>query len=242
MTAKALSASAEGFIRGSISASLTIACQAGKLGAQLADVTPGMVGAFTAIVLDTMKNGYDVARGKMTPNEMAAQLTKELVVSGAAIAAGTGGQALLPELPVLGYMLGSFVGSVVASVTYSIGEKTILSFCADTGFSFFGLVEQNYELPKEIIERLGLEVVSLEHIELNHNELNKNTLNRTSLNRTKYNTLGIMVLILTFVIEHNRCFIKEFFLPVAEQVRRDIIFGCEGIEIFLSLKQLDYKV
>ena len=48
--------------------------------------------------------------------------------------------------------------------------------------------------------------------------------------------------ILTFVVEHNRCFIKEFFLPVAEQVRLDIIFGCKGIEIFLSLKQLDHKV
>lgn len=48
--------------------------------------------------------------------------------------------------------------------------------------------------------------------------------------------------ILTFGVEHNRCFSKEFFLPVAEPVRLDIIFGCEGIEIFLSLKQLDYKV
>lgn len=191
---KALSSSAEGFLRGAISASLTIACQAGKLGSQFVNVTPGMVGAFTAIVLDTMKNGYDVARGKMTPREMATQLTKELLVSSAAIVGGTAGQALLPELPVLGYMLGSFVGSVVASVALNIGEKTILSFCADTGFSFFGLVEQNYELPKEIIERLGLEVVSLEHIELKRNELKRNTLNRTGLNRTKYNTLEIMVL------------------------------------------------
>lgn len=191
---KALSASAEGFLRGSISASLTIACQAGKLGAQFANVTPGMVGAFTAIVLDTMKNGYDVARGKMTSREMATQLTKNIVVSGAAIAGGTVGQALLPELPVLGYMLGSFVGSVVASITLNIGEKTILSFAVDTGFSFFGLVDQNYELPKETIERLGLEVVSLDYIELNRTELNRTSLNRTTLNRTKYNTLNIMVL------------------------------------------------
>lgn len=191
---KVLTSSAEGFLKGSISASLIIACQAGKLGTSLLNITPGMVGAFTAIVMDTMRNGYDVARGKMTTREMATQLTKEIVISGASIAGGTVGQAILPQLPVLGYMLGSFVGSVVASITLNIEEKTILSFAVDTGFSFFGLVEQNYELPKETIERLGLEVVSLDYIELNRTKLSRTILNRTSLNRTKYNTLNIMVL------------------------------------------------
>ena len=141
-----------------------------------------------------MKNGYDVACGRMEPREMSAQLTKQLAVSTVAVVCGTTGQVLLPELPVLGYMLGSFVGSVVASITLKISEKTILSFCADTGFSFFGLVEQNYELPKEIIERLGLEVVSLNHVELKRNELRQNKLGRATLSRTKYNTLDIMVL------------------------------------------------
>lgn len=191
---KVVSTSVESFLRGAISASLTIACQSGKLGVNLVNVSPGIVGAFTAIVMDTMKNGYDVARGKMTPREMATQLTKEVIISGVAIASGSVGQMLFPEIPVLGYMIGSLVGSVVASFALNISEKTILSFCADTEFTFFGLVEQNYELPKEVIERLGLEVVSLEHVKLNRNNLNRNTLNRTTLNRTKYNTLDIMVL------------------------------------------------
>ena len=46
--------------------------------------------------------------------------------------------------------------------------------------------------------------------------------------------------ILTLVIEHNRCVIKEFLLPVAEQIWLDVIFCCQGIEIFLCLKQFDY--
>ena len=109
------------------------------------------------IVVDTMKNGFDVARGKMKPREMATNLSKELIISAASIAGGIAGQALLKELPVMGYMLGSFVGSVVASVTLNIGEKTILSFCVETGFTFFGLVEQSYELPQDVIEKLGLD-------------------------------------------------------------------------------------
>jgi hypothetical protein len=194
MGLKALSSSAEGFLRGSISASLTIACQAGKLGAQFMNIPPGVVGAITVIVMDTMKNSYFVARGKMDPQEMASQVTKEILISAASIAAGTVGQTVLPEIPVLGYMLGSFVGSIVASITIDIGEKAIISFCADTGFSFFGLVEQNYELPREIIERLGLNVVSLDYIDVKRTQLTRTTLNRHQLNRTKYNTIEIKVL------------------------------------------------
>ena len=191
---KALSASAEGFLRGSISASLTIACKAGKLGVGFKNVTPGMVGAVTVIVLDTMKNSCHVACAKMTTREMGTQLTKEILISSASLAGGTVGQMVLPELPVLGYMLGSFVGSIVASLTINMAEKTILSFCADTGFSFFGLVDQNYELPKEIIERLGLDVISLNHIETKKTVLQRTSMKRTNLNKTRYNTIEIMVL------------------------------------------------
>lgn len=142
-----------------------------------------MVGAVTVIVLDTMKNSCHVACGKMTTREMGTQLTKEILISSASLAGGTVGQMVLPELPVLGYMLGSFVGSIVASLTINMAEKTILSFCADTGFSFFGLVDQNYELPKEIIERLGLDVISLNHIETKKTVLQRTSMKRTNLKK-----------------------------------------------------------
>lgn len=191
---KALSSSAEGFIRGSISASITIACQSGKLGAEFITASPGVIGTITVIAMDTLKNSFEVARGRMKPQVMATELTREIAISSFSLGGGALMQSLMPELPVLGYMLGSFVGSVAASTMLNIGEKTILSFCADTGFSFFGLVEQNYELPKEIIMKLGLEVVSLDRYELTRNTLKRNTLSRHTLNRTKYDTLNIMVL------------------------------------------------
>ena len=60
---KIMSSSAEGFLKGSVSAALTIACKAGKLGSQLAKVDPNIIGVAVTIVVDTMKNGFDVARG-----------------------------------------------------------------------------------------------------------------------------------------------------------------------------------
>lgn len=56
------------------------------------------------------------------------------------------------EMSVLGFMLGSFVGSVVGSFAYNVGHNVFMSFCVDTGFTMFGLVDQNYELPDEVME------------------------------------------------------------------------------------------
>lgn len=61
------------------------------------------------------------------------------------------------EVPVLGYMIGSFVGSIIGSFTYNVGYKAIVSFCVDSGFTMFGLAEQDYTLPKEVIEQMEIE-------------------------------------------------------------------------------------
>lgn len=39
----------------------------------------------------------------------------------------------------------------------------------------------------------------------------------------------------TLVIEYSRSIIQKFFLPIAKQVWLDIIFSCQGVEIFSPL-------
>ena len=153
----ALSASARGFVRGSIASSLTIACQSGKLGAQCMNLTPSQIGAMTVIAFDAIKYSFDVVNGKMTRKEMGICLTKDILISSGALVGGSLGQAVLPMLPVVGYMLGSFIGSAAASLAINTGETAMLSFCVDTGYTFFGLVDQDYTLPKEFEEYLGME-------------------------------------------------------------------------------------
>ena len=53
-------------------------------------------------------------------------------------------------------MIGSFIGSVVGGLVFKAKEKIILSFCLESGCTFFGIVDQNYVLPKEVIERVGV--------------------------------------------------------------------------------------
>jgi len=59
-------------------------------------------------------------------------------------------------------MIGSFIGSIIGTFTYEFGYNGVLSFCASTGFTMFGLVEQDYTLPEDVIQSIGIKVFDYE--------------------------------------------------------------------------------
>lgn len=157
----AITGGAEGFIRGSVSAALTTSCKAGLLGETLKGIEPTIIGAITVVTINVLKNACQVAIGKKTRSELTGELVKDMYLSTCSLIGGGIGQAFI-EVPILGYMIGSFIGSIVGSFTYNIGYKAAISFCVDSGFTMFGLVEQNYELPQEIIKELGIDTFEYE--------------------------------------------------------------------------------
>lgn len=187
----AISASAEGFLRGSISSALTISCMAGKLGEQFINVNPHIIGAMTVIVLDVAKSSILVAVGKMTPREMGQRITKELLISSAALAGGALGQMIAPELPVVGYMLGSLLGSCVASVVLNIGEKCMIAFCVDTGFTCFGLVKQDYQLSEDMLSEMGISIADIPRAEIKQAAVKTAQVKQAELKRKKYETVQL---------------------------------------------------
>lgn len=193
---KVISVSAESFLRGSISSAITIACKAGKLGLNLKNIKPSIVGAVTVIVFETFKDSCQVACGKMTIQELEIHLTKDILISSSSLICGTIGQAILCELPVIGYALGSIIGSVVGSIAVNGGEKIMLSFCVDTGFTLFGLVEQNYEMPKEVFERLGIAIVDFKIPNIKKVSYQTVSYKQVELKQVqlKYTTLGFEML------------------------------------------------
>lgn len=161
----AVSGAGEGFIRGSVAAAITTACKSGLLGEVLKEVNPSVVGATTALVMSTMKNAFYVANGKMTNKELVNELVREMIVSSCSLIGGMISQAFI-EIPVLGFMIGSFTGSMVGSFVYSCGYKAVLSFCVDSGFTLFGLVDQNYKLPEDVMEEIGIEIFNYDKIDI----------------------------------------------------------------------------
>ena len=114
--------------------------------------------------MDTIKNSFKVAVGKMERVELVNELTKEMYVSACSLIAGGLTQSVI-EIPVFGFMLGSFVGSMFGSITYDIGYGMAMSFCVDSGFTMFGLVKQDYTLPIEVMKQIGLDVFEYEKFE-----------------------------------------------------------------------------
>lgn len=47
------------------------------------------------------------------------------------------------------------------SVVYNIGKKKLISFCVDTGFTCFGLVEPDYQIPEEVLNSMGINTIKI---------------------------------------------------------------------------------
>lgn len=194
---KGISAGAEGFLHGSISSSLLIMCEKGALGEAFKGINPTVLGTVVALVMQTVKNSILVAAGKMSTQQMGAAFADTVIVSGGYLAGthigGIIGQALGFELPVVGYLLGSLIGTSFC-VVYNIGKKKLISFCVDTGFTCFGLVEQNYELPDEVLHELGIETIPVPRTQIERVDIPRTQTLTTQVNKSEYETIDITVL------------------------------------------------
>ena len=166
----AVSGGAEGFVRGTVAAAITTACKAGLMGEPLKKLNPSIIGAITAITMNTIHNACLLAIGKMHKHDFACKCAEDLVITVCSIGVGAAGAVAAtalfsPAAAILGYMIGSFVGSVAGSFAYKGIYSCVISFCVESGSTFFGLVDQNYELPKSILEEIGVEVFEYEKFE-----------------------------------------------------------------------------
>ena len=105
---------------------------------------------------------------------------------------GTIAQALFPEVPRVAYAIGSLLGCPFAAV-YNIGKRKLISFCVDTGFTCFGLVEQDYELPEEVLAEMGIHTIPVPRTQVLRTEI-ASTQVEAQVNRTGYETIDITIL------------------------------------------------
>ena len=172
-----ISAGGESFLRGSTAYVLSLAIQEGKLGV-LKNLNPTIVGILVAVTIEIVKDSIMVAMGKMQPRELGAALIRTAVIVGgttlgtAAIIklSGAVGQAVLAAAPVVGYIVGTLVGCAVSAI-YNLGRQFMISLCVDTGFTCFGLVEQDYTLPENVLHELGIETITIPYVEVPYTQI-----------------------------------------------------------------------
>lgn len=160
----ALSGGSEGFVRGTISAALTATCKAGFLGEMAKKIDPTIIGTITVLTVNVIKNAFLVSIGRKQKRDLTEELVRDMYISTCSLIGGGVSQSVI-EIPVFGYLVGSFLGSIFGSFTYNAGQKAVVSFCVDSGFTLFGLVEQDYTLPKELLDEIGIETFDYETFE-----------------------------------------------------------------------------
>ena len=79
------------------------------------------------------------------------------------------------------------------AVVYNIGKNKFISFCISTGFTCFGLVEQNYELPEAVLKVMGVETVPVNRAEVGTAAIDR-TQPTANIERSTYETIDITVL------------------------------------------------
>lgn len=183
-----------GFIRGYVSCALTIACNSRKLGKQFVGVEGNVIAAITVLAMDTVKNAWLVATGKMTGREMSVKTEDAAIITVGALIGGSVGTVLLPQLVVLGYMAGSFVGSVIGTIVAEGKNTLIMALCAHTGIALFGIVDQNYVLSEEMMKRLGLSIVELKTVEPQMNAVHYTQVKTVELKRNEVHSIEVFAL------------------------------------------------
>ncbi len=157
---QALPSSAKAFMNGSITAAIVAACEANSI-----SVDPSFVSTAVVLTVGTLWNSVKFATGRITKAQMADEIARLHITTAFSVGGGLAASvwfAEIPPLAVAAYMLGSFVGGVIGGFVFSICKNLCMSFCVDSGCTFFGIVDQNYQLPQEVIDEIGIEVFNYE--------------------------------------------------------------------------------
>lgn len=151
-------------LSGALTAALVGAARKEVFGAGLKNVDPTHVSAVVVLGLCAVSNSLRAARGEISVQEAAARTAEDALSLAVAMGFGAIGQAVIP-IPVLGYLVGSVVGALIAGLVIDRANTVIVGIAADTGWTFFGLVDQDYRVPPELLAASGWRSVDLAVLE-----------------------------------------------------------------------------
>lgn len=102
--------------------------------------------------------------------------------------------AVLPAFNVLAYLVGSAVGFAIAETIHYGAKQLFISFCVESGCTFFGIVDQNYQLPQDILDEIGIDVFDYEKFDYEHFQYDSFQFDSFSPDVFEYDKFGITII------------------------------------------------
>lgn len=190
--AQAIPSTAKAFINGSLTAAIVAACEAHHF-----SVNPSFVSTAVVLAVGTIWSSAKFATGKISKAQLADEIARLHVTTAFAVGGGIAASvwfAEIPPLAVAAYMLGSFVGGILGGLAYNIGKNLFMSFCVESGCTFFGIVDQSYELPQEVMDAIGIEVFEYEKFEYDTFQADTFQVDSFTPDSFEYDKFGIRIL------------------------------------------------
>lgn len=84
-------------------------------------------------------------------------------------------------MPGISLIIGSLIGCG-AAVLYNISKKPLISLAQVSGFTCFGLVDQDYALPEEALKDLGINLAKIEVANISRAQIEYAQVKRSNVN------------------------------------------------------------
>jgi hypothetical protein len=141
-------------------AAIVVSARAGGLGGTAQQWDPTFVAAGVTLAIRSFETSIRAARGDITWPVAAKSLAEDSIMLASAMGGAALGQAFLP-IPMLGALVGNVVGAAVGKLVIAQVDGVVLGLAAETGWTFMGIVDQNYTVPREVLEDSGWRVLEL---------------------------------------------------------------------------------
>lgn len=141
-----LTAGGEGFLQGSAAYLFTCAIQQGWLGTAAQTFDPAIIGAMTAVLVNTVKSTLLLYRRRISFSDAKNSWVNTVFSCGCFLSAGTLTASLGWQIPGFSFFSGSLLACALMAVYYW-GREKFISIVEKSGFLFFGPVDENSQIP-----------------------------------------------------------------------------------------------
>lgn len=184
---------ATGFVNGSATAAITIAAGKGMFGQTIKaalskPLGSNVIGALVVLVVETSKDAYFVACGKRTVQDLQRNLIQGTYVAVFSLVGAAVGNLIAPGSGVA-MIVGSLVGSAVGGLTFSPVQTCVMKVSVEYGFSFFGLIDQDYRLPDDVLDKRGVKTASVKTVEPIRSSIEVEKTKRASVKQARLHTV-----------------------------------------------------
>ena len=193
-----LSGGLQGFVLGTITASITTYAEMGELGDALKALSMSesfatAVSTIAVFACQAIYDSYKLTIGKISEEEFAIKTERNFYIASGSIAGGLSLQFIW-GVPVLAYAIGSFIGSILGGFIFTTKEHIMMSLCIKGGYTVFGLVKQDYSLPKDVCKKLGFDVYGISDYEYEKYTMEKYDNEKYKYEHYKKETIDAIIL------------------------------------------------